>query len=186
MSACCPSPADPARASAATDEQARLLVVQALLAAGFARCVPWRDRAGVDALMLAARHGFPSIAARLLEEPLADPNACDLQGNTALHYASAYGELKVLRILLMGGARPDVRNWASWTPVSYSATVQAEVYFKGLVAEWERWERNASDRGAGGVRLVRPEDDAVDEIHGRERGGSGGGAALRARAGSGD
>jgi len=46
----------------------------------------------------------------------------------------------------------------SWTAVAYSATVQAEVYFKGLVAEVERRKvarREAQERGTGGaVRLV--------------------------------
>ncbi|KAI9841477.1 MAG: hypothetical protein M1838_003535 [Thelocarpon superellum] len=168
----------------------REAVVRVLLS-HYARCANWRNRLGVDALMLCARHGHASLAALLLSHA-ADANAHDLQGNTALHYASAYGQLKVLRILMLtGGARPDVRNWACWTPASYSATVQAEVYFKGLVGEWERervtWERErerqrerggsgggggggmepgpASGPAHGGVRLVR-EDEMEEESGG--------------------
>ncbi|KAI9745781.1 MAG: hypothetical protein M4579_007632, partial [Chaenotheca gracillima] len=56
-------------------------------------------------------------------------------GNTALHFASAYGQLKAIRVLLAHGASPTLRNHYSWKPVSYSATVQAEVYFNNLVNE---------------------------------------------------
>lgn len=64
--------------------------------------------------------------------------ASDLDGNTALHYASAYGQLKCIRALLEAGADPNRRNAWSWTAVSYSLSVQAEVYFKGLVGEGAR------------------------------------------------
>lgn len=62
----------------------------------------------------------------------------DLDGNTALHFASSNGHLLVLRTLLAAGADSERRNVWSWRPVAYSATVQAEVYFKGLVGEVER------------------------------------------------
>jgi hypothetical protein len=58
-----------------------------------------------------------------------------MNGNTALHYAAAYGNVKVLRPLLEAGADPEVRNWASWTAVSYSMTVQVEVHFRALLGE---------------------------------------------------
>ena len=59
---------------------------------------------------------------------------------------------------MAAGADSEVRNAWSWTPVAYSATVQAEVYFKGLVGEVERRRaarKMAEERGTGGgVRLV--------------------------------
>lgn len=64
--------------------------------------------------------------------------AADQDGNTALHYASAYGQLKCVRALLEAGADPGRRNRWSWMPVSYSFSVQAEVYFRGLVGEGGR------------------------------------------------
>ncbi|KAL8915540.1 MAG: hypothetical protein Q9171_000105 [Xanthocarpia ochracea] len=36
--------------------------------------------------------------------------ATDLDGNTALHYASAYGQLKAIRALLVAGANPGAKN----------------------------------------------------------------------------
>jgi ankyrin repeat protein len=82
----------------------------------------------------------------------------DVDGNTALHFASSNGHLLVLRTLLAAGADSEKRNVWSWTPVAYSATVQAEVYFKGLVAEIDRRKvvrKQAEMKGTGGaVRIV--------------------------------
>ena len=47
-----------------------------------------------------------------------------------------------MRALLEAGADPGRRNAWCWTAVSYSFSVQAEVYFKGLVG----------DGGGGGGR----------------------------------
>ncbi|KAM3076264.1 hypothetical protein ACMFMF_005598 [Clarireedia jacksonii] len=96
----------------------------------------------------------------------------DVDGNTALHFASSNGHLLVLRTLLAAGADSERRNVWMWTPVAYSATVQAEVYFKGLVSEIDR-RRTASGKGSvnsgagraslekrgGGVRIVTSGDD---------------------------
>jgi ankyrin repeat protein len=101
----------------------------------------------------------------------ADPNATDLLGNTALHYASAWGNLKALRILVAAGAEPMAKNIYSWTPVSYSCTVQAEVYFKNFVLEFEKRKYGGAvtgtgtgnGKGGGGVRLVT-DGDVEDEV----------------------
>src|ERR1051325_9640550 len=61
----------------------------------------------------------------------------DAQGNTALHHASAAGELKALRMLLSYGANPLATNAYSWTPVHYTATPAVEAYFKTLIIEFE-------------------------------------------------
>ena len=109
----------------------------------------------------------------------------DTSGNTPLHYASAYGQLKSIRTLLENGADASARNAWSWTPVSYSASVQAEVYFKGLVhppIEGGR-SRGGSGPKAPGVRLVSAEDS---ESLGFERMRRSGESANRMRAGSGE
>lgn len=81
-----------------------------------------------------------------------------------------------MRTLLAAGADAGRRNVWSWTAVSYSATVQAEVYLKGLVAEQERRRKvrveveegleMAKGKGKGkgvaggmGVRIVNEEVD---------------------------
>jgi uncharacterized protein len=100
----------------------------------------------------------------------ADVNAKDEQGNTPLHNATAWGNLKAVRALIQAGADPLSKNKAGWTPEFYSITVQAEVYYRNLVAEWEK--RKAEDklqaeqrrgRGGGGVRLVPQDEDSDGE-----------------------
>lgn len=85
----------------------------------------------------------------------------DHTGNTALHHASAAGELKALRMLLQYGANPLAQNAYSWTPVHYSATAAAEAYFKTLIIEFEKKKaeeaRERRQKGAG-VRLVTNEE----------------------------
>lgn len=92
-------------------------------------------------------------------------HARDTTGNTALHHASASGELKALRMLLQYGANPLAQNAHSWTPVHYSATPAAEAYFKTLIIEFEKMKaegaRQKSERERqrnAGVRLVTSEE----------------------------
>lgn len=124
--------------------------------------IPRKDARGRDALMLAAREGHDTVVQILLtfcpdgpEKLLA---GSDNDGNTALHFASSNGHLLVLRTLLAAGADSEKRNVWSWTPVAYSATVQAEVYFKGLVAEVERRKvarkQAVEEKKGGAVRMV--------------------------------
>ena len=62
-----------------------------------------------------------------------DPNAYDADGWTALHWAARAGKLETTRLLLEGGAQPDVRDRYvnGWTPLMHAAhkhqaaTVQA-------------------------------------------------------------
>lgn len=89
----------------------------------------------------------------------------DISGNTALHHASAAGELKALRMLLQYGANPVASNAYCWTPVHYSATPAAEAYFKTLIIDFEKAkaegrrkvEERERQRNAG-VRLVTDQD----------------------------
>lgn len=150
--------------------------------------------------MIAARYGHDTAVHLLLtllpptSSPYAvDPNAQDARGDTALHYASSYGQLKVARTLITHGADPWIRNHFSWTPVDYSSTVQAEMYLRDLVADLKRRADEAQQQqqqqqlvaggsgngsgsgngagegllGRGGVRLVPASESA----------GGGGGAS---------
>jgi hypothetical protein len=108
--------------------------------------------------MMSSRNGtLPLLTLLLTSTPPASPLAHDKDGNTALHYASASGELKALRQLLQHNASPLAQNSYSWTPIAYSATTAAEAYFKQLVAEFEirRVAAIKAERAKGaGVRLV--------------------------------
>lgn len=141
-----------------------------LLLTHFPRCVPWTNKAGMDSLMISSRSGALPLLPLLLTAPTpALPTAHDNDGNTALHHASAAGELKALRLLLHYGASPLAQNNYSWTPIAYSSTAAAEAYFKQLVAEFEKRrveglkaERErvsaASAARIGGVRLVTQDE----------------------------
>ncbi|KAF2671057.1 ankyrin [Microthyrium microscopicum] len=137
----------------------------------YPRCIPYINKNGMDALMLASRNGtLPLISPLLTATTPASITAHDKDGNTALHYASASGELKALRLLLQYGASPLAQNAYSWTPIAYSATTAAEAYFKQLVAEIERRRveavkdlREKEKARQAGVRLVT----SSEEIGGR-------------------
>jgi hypothetical protein len=95
----------------------------------------------------------------------------DTSGNTALHHASAAGELKALRMLLQYGANPLASNAYSWTPVHYSATPAAEAYFKTLIIDFEKTKaeakremRERERQRTAGVRLVT-DQDGLGERH---------------------
>lgn len=151
-----------------------------------------RDRWGRDAVMYASRGGWdtclqilltyapevPSTLSKTLSQTSSTSSSsdsdtptaaqlllrnADMDGNTALHFASSNGHLLVLRTLLAAGADAERRNVWSWTAMSYSATVAAEVYFKGLVAEVERRKgvRSQVEREGkgGGLRLVGSGED---------------------------
>lgn len=63
--------------------------------------------------------------------------AVDRFGNTALHHASAWGNLKAVRVLLQAGAPPLAPNAADYTPLDYSITIEAAQYFRSLVRDVE-------------------------------------------------
>ncbi|KAF1810734.1 ankyrin [Eremomyces bilateralis CBS 781.70] len=139
----------------------------------FPRCVPWANSKQQDALMLACKSGaLPLLPILLAADHPADLAQADADGNTALHHASAAGELKAIRLLLQHGASPLAQNRNRWTPIQYSATAAAELYFKNLVAEFEKrrvegmkeareWERERDRQRMGGVRLVTSEEAGV-------------------------
>ncbi|KAF2834792.1 ankyrin [Patellaria atrata CBS 101060] len=126
-----------------------------LLIERFPRCIPWTNKEGLDALSLSALHTPPllppllSSSIPVLHRPV--PDARDAAGNTALHHASAAGELKSIRLLLAAGWSPHIANAYSWTPVAYSATVAAERYFRSLVLEMERGRMAVAPTGTEGV-----------------------------------
>ncbi|KAF3908010.1 Espin [Orbilia brochopaga] len=102
------------------------------LANEFDKCVNWRDKSGMSALMLAAKAGNDANINILLDSG-ADINAVDPLGNTSLHFASAYGHLKAIRTLIDRGCSFDHRNRKGWNAKDYSFTKAAEQYFKTLI-----------------------------------------------------
>lgn len=125
-----------------------------LLSEKYPESILRRDARLRDAIMEASLGGHDTVLQILLTYvPGGAAEAvqrADVDGNTALHFASSNGNLLVLRTLLAAGADADRRNAWSWTAVAYSATVQAEVYLKGLVTEVEK--RRQGRRGTGESR----------------------------------
>lgn len=130
-----------------------------------------RDIRGRDAIMEASRGGHDTVLQILLTYVPCGPEqavrVADLEGNTALHFASSNGNLLVLRTLLAAGADAERRNIWSWTAVAYSATVEAEVYLKRLVGEAEAKrklkiqaeEARRNEVLKGGLRMVGDSND---------------------------
>lgn len=92
-------------------------------------------------------------------------------GNTPLHYASAWGNLKAIRVLVAAGVDPLAKNAYAWTAVNYCSSVQAEVYVKQFVAEWEKKKVEEEQlkgrmRGKGGLRLVVSEEEEEGDWRG--------------------
>lgn len=127
--------------------------------------IPRRDIRGRDAIMEASLGGHDTVLQILLtfapNGAAAAVQSADVDGNTALHFASSNGNLLVLRTLLAAGADAEKSNIWSWKAVAYSATVQAEVYLRALVGDMEKRRRAKSEseesRKGAAVRLVEPE-----------------------------
>ncbi len=134
-------------------------------------CILRRDMRGRDAIMEASLGGHDTVLQLLLTYIPGGAQAAvqkaDIDGNTALHFASSKGHLLVLRTLLAAGADPEKRNIWSWSAVAYSATVQAEVYLKNLIAvDVEKRKRLKSDadesRKGAAVRVVERDVGSTD------------------------
>jgi hypothetical protein len=70
----------------------------------------------------------------------------DAVGNTVLHYASAWGNLKVFRLLVSAGASPLALNNAGYPPADYASTMQASAYCETLATEYERLKAEESQQ----------------------------------------
>ncbi|KAK5995462.1 Target of rapamycin complex 2 subunit AVO2 [Cladobotryum mycophilum] len=140
-----------------------------LLCENDSSCILRRDVQGRDAVMEASVGGHDTILQLLLTYVPGGPyeavQRADAEGNTALHFASGNGNLLGLRTLLAAGADVEKRNIWNWTPAAYSATVQAEVYLKGLVSEVGRLQQHRKEidtgkvNSTGTVRVVQGDSD---------------------------
>lgn len=74
--------------------------------------------AGADAPLADAAEEMDRDRIRSLLEQSADPNAPQVDGMTALHWAAYRDDLETVRLLLQAGARVDVENRYGVTPLS--------------------------------------------------------------------
>lgn len=145
-----------------------------------------RDLRGRDAIMEASIGGHDTVLQILLTYVPCGPQEAvrheDLDGNTALHFASSNGHLLVMRTLLAAGADADHKNLWCWKAIAYSASIQAEVYLKSLTVETEKRRQAQTQaqaqarqspskmiksvddaRKTGGLRIVQEEDDKASD-----------------------
>lgn len=74
-----------------------------------------------EIFLSSARQGHERVVSRLLPE-VADPNATDVDGKTALHFASADGREEIVKMLLDNDkTTPDISDKMKRTPLSYGA-----------------------------------------------------------------
>jgi ankyrin repeat protein len=108
-------------------------LVQILLTYGAKANVP--NKQGVTALhRIIEAKPSASIVEPLIKEGLADVNAPDHKGNTALHKAAytnrslgGFFNKKLARVLLQNGAKVDIPNRAGNTPLHVAITSQGDV-----------------------------------------------------------
>jgi uncharacterized protein len=158
----------------------------AYLCQSFPHTIDWADKDGMTALMLAARSSnqarSTTASSAGLPRPLSTGTAedtttistllahnaslaCrDSEGNTALHHASAWGNLKAVRVLLEAGSPGLPLNRAKHTPLDYSITSQAARYFQSLIAEFER----AGAAGSGDEQDHRSPARATSPVETRQ------------------
>ncbi|TKX21726.1 ankyrin repeat-containing protein 21 [Elsinoe australis] len=139
-----------------------------LLVSRCGRSIPWVNKKGMDALSISAsRASSAALIPLLLSHPEypATVSHRDGKGNTPLHHASAAGSLKALRLLLEAGADPSAKNTDHWTPIAYSQTVQAEVYFKQLIAEFGGGRQGST---AGSVAPILPPVSGLERLSSRD------------------
>ncbi|KAI9725129.1 MAG: hypothetical protein M1828_003471 [Chrysothrix sp. TS-e1954] len=140
------------------------LAVAKMLVHRFPDATGIRDKDGMDTFQHAAKHGTNALLVLLLSQPPPSQldsaahygphpflSTADASGNTPLHYASAFGHLKTLGLLISAGANDKARNALLWMPIDYSASVAVEVYQKNLIKEREQvLTRRSGDKGAAG------------------------------------
>jgi ankyrin repeat protein/tetratricopeptide (TPR) repeat protein len=84
------------------------------------------------ALMVAAQSGFTHIIEELLKHGAA-LDIVDLNGDTALHYASQFRQVPALRLLLAAGAKTDIQDKWKQTPLTMAACNKDMVSFRELL-----------------------------------------------------
>ncbi|RPB17765.1 ankyrin [Morchella conica CCBAS932] len=100
------------------------------LAGAFERCIDWRNKAGLTAMMHAAQKGWDEV----------------------VNFAFAYGHHKTISTLVDRGATTDKRNRQGFIPLDYSYNIQVEQYFEGVVTD----KRYVAEREATRSRAATP------------------------------
>ncbi|KAK2741362.1 hypothetical protein FQN57_005646 [Myotisia sp. PD_48] len=87
----------------------------------------------------------------------------DCEGNSVLHYASAWGNLKTFRLLVAAGAPPLARNNVMCTPADHALTLQAAAYCRTLALEFEKLKNGDHQLEEAILNLTINPDDFVQQ-----------------------
>lgn len=90
-------------------------------------------------------------------------DAADYNGNTVLHYASTWGNLKAFRLLVGAGAPPFAKNSAMCTPAEYALSIQAAVYCRSLIEEFEDF-KNGGEVPVADQQLLQQRLDSIKPV----------------------
>ncbi|KNE72724.1 hypothetical protein AMAG_17059 [Allomyces macrogynus ATCC 38327] len=89
---------------------------------------------GETPLLAACRAGSEWLVALFLDRG-ASLTSADHDGNTALHFAAAYGHFGIVSVLVARGANFMVRNKKQWTPLDYSYSETLYAFFLDLIRD---------------------------------------------------
>lgn len=85
-------------------------------------------------------------------------DSCDASGDTALHHASAFGHLALIRLLILHGANAFAKNNAGYTPSDYAYSFGVEQEIQNTVRHaMEVSKRARQAKAAAGARLKEKE-----------------------------
>ncbi len=116
------------------------------------------------ALTWHAEVGSPTTLEILLQHG-ASVHHQDVQGSSALHYASANARTESVRLLLEAGADPDVQDLEGKTPLTRLTSPSTGRFY--LAGRW--WNPTPTDRKETAVLLLEAGcDPSVKDVYGRE------------------
>lgn len=119
----------------------------------------WSNSGGKTALHIAAQSGNSPFISLLLSYG-ADPDLTDLQGNSPLHYAAAWGHMEVARVLLdEGGAAWGIRNFEGFSAGDYAYSDEIR---SGMESTWNHVKS---------ARREKRRAESEGEMYGGESGG---------------
>ncbi len=110
-----------------------------------------RDRHSRTPLYLAAREGYPEIAALLIAQGADLNTAAEHRGETPLHMAIRQGHVEVAKLLIAAGADVNQKNDSQETPLQVAASEGCAGVIEYLVAKGADVNTGSNDRWSSPV-----------------------------------
>ena len=126
-----------------------------------------KKRALQDLLAMSASNGEADCVQRLLTGPskeFVDINRPDADGNAPIIYASCFGHLDVVRVLVENGADVNKRDLASWIPLMWAITNRHKEITKYLLDNGASPETKTYT-GRSAFDFVAPKSEMFEFLH---------------------